>query len=206
VSGEIEVSWSVDDFDGEMKRQINFKPGESGFQRFGADPEHPGAWEYQRVKVEEPEFTYGNPDQSHPERAEFDYKDIFTEGDDVVKGLEDLTKTKQMIAKDGSIINVADEGKGIDEAFQKKIFKDIEGEGQIIPDAEGHMSSEGWHGEKGNEIIGGEIPEKLYKKARGGTVETGDIARRQSLVPPLSGPDPQGIMGLPYTPKQVRVS
>ena len=39
----------------------------------------------------------------------------------------------------------------------------------------------------------------------GGEVETGAIARRQSLVPPLSGPDPQGIMGLYSSPKQVRI-
>ena len=206
ISGEIEISWKVDDFDGEMTRQINFKPGESGFQKFGVDPEYPGAWEYHRVKVEEPEFTYGNPDQSNPAREEFLYKDIFEEGDEVVKGLEDLTKTKQMVAKDGSIINVADEGKNVDEVFQKKIFKDIEGEAAIIPDPEGHMTPDGWSGDKGNPIIGGDIPtDILKKKARGGTVETGDIARRQSLVPPLSGPDPQGIMGLYSTPKQVRV-
>ena len=138
--------------------------------------------------------------------TEFDFQDIFTEGDEVVKGLEDLTKTKQMVAKDGSIINVADEGKNVDEVFQKKIFKDIEGEAAIIPDPEGHMTPDGWSGDKGNPIIGGDIPtDILKKKARGGTVETGDIARRQSLVPPLSGPDPQGIMGLYSTPKQVRV-
>jgi hypothetical protein len=39
----------------------------------------------------------------------------------------------------------------------------------------------------------------------GGEVETGAIARRQSLVPPLAGPNPQGIMGLPSDIKQVRV-
>ena len=41
--------------------------------------------------------------------------------------------------------------------------------------------------------------------SQGGEVETGAIARRQSEVPPLSGPDPQGIMGLYSSPKQVRV-
>ena len=42
---------------------------------------------------------------------------------------------------------------------------------------------------------------------QGGEVETGAIARRQSEVPPLSGPDPQaqGIAGLFSQPKQVRV-
>ena len=199
----------MDDFDGEMTRQINFKPGQSGFQKFGADPEYPGAWEYQRVKVEEPEFTYGNPDQSTPERADFEFKDIFEEGDEVVKGLEDLTGNKKMVAKDGSIIETVDE-KGVDEAFQKKILKDIEGEEGLIPDPEGHMTPEGWQGEKGSEIVGGDVPEWVpkdtwQKKAGGGTVETGDIARRQSLVPPLAGPDPQGIMGLYSAPKQVRV-
>ena len=209
VSGEIEISWSVDDFDGEMTRQINFKPGQSGFQKMGVDPEYPGAWEYQRVKVEEPEFTYGNPDQSTPERADFEFKDIFEEGDEVVKGLEDLTGNKKMVAKDGSIIETVDE-KNVDEVFQKKIFKDIEGEEGLIPDPEGHMTPEGWQGEKGSEIVGGDVPEWVpkdtwQKKARGGTVETGDIARRQSQVPPLAGPDPQGIMGLYSAPKQVRV-
>jgi hypothetical protein len=205
LSGEIEISWNVDDFDGTMKRQINFKPGESGFQKFGSDPEYPGAWEYHRVKVEEPEFTYGNPDQSAPARDEFLPQDIFTEGDDVVKGLENLTKEKNVVTKEGSVIDVSAEGKGVDEAFEKKLFKDIQGEAQILDDPVGHMTPEGWQGEKGNPIIGGEIPKHLQKKAGGGTVETGDVARRQSLVPPLSGPVPQGIMGLPYAPKQVRV-
>ena len=209
ISGEIEITWSVDDFDGEMTRQINFRPGETGFQKFGVDPEHPGAWEYQRVKVQEPEFTYGNPDQSTPERDAFEFKDIFEEGDEVVKGLEDLSGNKKMVAKDGSIIDTVDE-KGVDEAFQKKIFKDAEGEEALLPDPEGHMTPEGWSGEKSGEVVGGDVPEWVpkdtwQKKAGGGTVETGDIARRQSLVPPLAGPNPQGIMGLPSEVKQVRV-
>jgi len=318
VSGEIEMNWSVDDFDGEMKRQINFKPGESGFQKFGVDDPQgaaQGVTEYQRVKVSDAEFTYGNPDQSVPERDAFEFKDIFEEGDEVVKGLEDLTGNKKMVAKDGSIIDTVDE-KGVDEAFQKKIFKDIEGEGAIIPEPEGSfgVSQQGdvYGEEQFKEIIGGEIPKHLQKKAGGGRigyadrglvgtttgmvteygrevyetpegeqvseisktfpvggmwvnapsihngreytedelremvingviepssvhetreeaemeaelrsdtmkqerkglqrgggeVETGAIARRQSLVPPLSGPDPQGIMGLYSSPKQVRI-
>ena len=124
-----------------------------------------------------------------------------------MKGLENLTGNKQMVTKDGTIIDTVDK-KGVDEAFQTKIYKDIEGEAAIIPEPEGqYVGPEGdWSGEKGNPIIGGDIPEHiLKKKARGGTVETGDIARRQSLVPPLAGPDPQGIMGLYSAPKQVRV-
>ena len=163
VNGEIEITWSVDDFDGEMTRQINFKPGESGFQRFGSDPEYPNAWEYERVKVEEPEFTYGNPDQSNPARDEFLYKDIFEEGDEVVKGLENLTQEKNVVTKDGSVIDVSAEGKGVDEAFQKKIFKDIEGEAGLIPDPEGHMTPDGWQGEGSSEIVGGDIPEWVPK-------------------------------------------
>ena len=85
----------------------------------------------------------------------------------------------------------------------------MEGEGQIVPEPEGPsgVTPEGdvYGEEQFNEIIGGEIPKHLQKKAKGGTVETGDIARRQSLVPPLSGPNPQGIMGLPSDVKQVRV-
>jgi len=318
VSGEIEISWTVDDFDGDMKRQINFKPGESGFQKFGVDdPEGAaqGVTEYQRVKVSDPEFTYGNPDQSTPMREDFEFKDIFEEGDEVVAALENLTGNKKMVANDGSIIDTVDE-KGVDEAFQKKIFKDIEGEGQIVPEPEGPsgVTPEGdvYGEEQFNEIIGGEIPKHLQKKAgggrigyadrglvgtptdevtqydrrvyttptgeevseksvtipmggmwinipsihdgraytedeltemilrgeieptsvhedreeaiivatqrsdmmkrhkkgfnTGGEVETGAIARRQSLVPPLAGPTPQGIMGLYSAPKQVRVS
>jgi hypothetical protein len=209
VSGEIEISWNVDDFDGNMKRIINFRPGQSGFQKFGVDVENPGAWQYQRVKVEDPEFTYGNPDQSVPERDEFLSKDIFEEGDEVVKALENLTGNKKMVAKDGSIIDTVDE-KDVDKVFQKRMYKDIEGEESLLPDPEGHITPDGWSGEKNNPIIEGDVPEwvpkdEWPKKASGGTVETGDIARRQSLVPPLSGPDPQGIMGLYSAPKQVRV-
>ena len=213
LSGEIEISWSVGDFDGEMKRQINFKPGQAGYQKFGvddADAAAHGVTEFQRVKVEEPQFTYGNPDQSHPGRKEFEFKDIFTEGDDVVKGLEDLTKTKQMVAKDGSVIDVSAEGKGVDKEFQKKIYKDIEGEEAIIPEPEsaGVTSKGDVYGEEEYlEIIGGDVPKHLKKKASGGVVETGNIAREPGLVPPLSGPTPQGegIVGLFSNPKQVNV-
>jgi hypothetical protein len=200
VSGEIEISWDVDDFDGSMKRQINFRPGESGFQKFGVDPEHPGAWEYQRVKINDPEFTYGNPDQSVPDRADFDFQDIVQDGDNVVGALENLTKTvDEKTLKEG------------DTAFQNKLYKDTEGEAGLLPDPEGHMTPEGWQGEGTQEIIGGEVPNWVpkdttwHKKAKGGTVETGAIARRQSQVPPLAGPNPQGIMGLPSDVKQVRV-
>ena len=211
LSGEIEISWSVDDFDGDMTRQINFKPGEAGYQKFGVDDAEAaaqGMTEFQRVKVAEPEFTYGNPDRSHPERADFDYQDIFTEGDDVVKGLENLTTTKQMVAKDGSVIDVSVEGKGVDEAFQKKIYKDLDE--PVIPepkhsgvDHQGNVYGE----EEYLEIIAGEVPTHLKKKASGGVVETGNIAREPGLVPPLSGPTPQGegIVGLFSNPKQVNV-
>ena len=78
-------------------RQINFKPGEAGYQKFGVDDAEAaakGITEFQRVKVEEPEFSYSQPDQSQPYRDDFDYLDIFTEGDEVVGGLEKLTKGK----------------------------------------------------------------------------------------------------------------
>ena len=305
VSGDIEISWDVDDFDGTMKRQINFRPGESGFQKFGVDPEHPGAWQYERVKISDPEFTYGNPDQSLPERDDFDFQDIIKDGDSVVGALENLTKTvDEKTLKEG------------DTAFQKKLYKDMEGEAGLLPDPEGHMTPDGWQGESTGEVIGGDVPDwvpkdtwqkkaeggrigyadrglvgtptdevtqydrrvymtptgeevseksvtipmggmwinipsihngreygedqltemilrgeiepttvhenreeaemaaiersnmmKRHKKGfnTGGEVETGAIARRQSLVPPLAGPNPQGIMGLPSDVKQVRV-
>jgi hypothetical protein len=213
LNGEINMSWHVDDFDGDMIREINFKPGKAGYQKFGvedADAAARGVTEYQRVKVEEPEFTYGNPDQSQPYRDEFEFKDIFTEGDDTVKALEDLTGTKNMVAKDGSVIKVPDEP-GVDEAFQKKIFKDIEGEEAIIPEPEGvGISKEGevYGEEQFNEIIEGVIPDHLKKKAEGGIIETGNIARRPGAVPPLSGPTPQGsgIVGLFSSPKRVNIA
>ncbi len=199
VSGAIEISWDVEDFGDTMKRQINFAPGETGFQKFGVDPEHPGAWQYERVKISDPDFTYGNPDTTLPERDDFEFLDIVADGDNVVGALENLTKTvDEKILKEG------------DEAFQKKMFKDIEGEGALQPDPEGHMTPEGWSGEGTQEVVGGDVPDWVpkdtwQKKAGGGTVETGAIARRQSLVPPLAGPNPQGIMGLPSEVKQVKV-
>ena len=159
-----------------------------------------------------------------------------------------------MVTKDGTVIDVSAEGKGIDKEFQKKIYKDIEGEEAIIPEPEGvGISKEGEvYGEEGyNEIIEGIIPDHFKKKASGGrvgfkhggswadwmsnhsddmtfeeylqmdidkpihpinkntggVVETGNIAREPGLVPPLSGPTPQGegIVGLFSNPKQVNV-
>ena len=179
-------------------REINFKPGQAGYQKFGVDePEAAarGITEYQRVKVEEPEFSYTQPDQSQPYRDDIEYLDIFTEGDEFVQGLENMTGTKNMVMKDGSVVDVSAYSKGdkeIDEAFQKKIFKDIEGEEQIIPEPEhsgidhqGNVYGE----EEYLEIIEGNIPDHLKKKAEGGIIETGNIARRPGAVPPLSGPD-----------------
>ena len=212
LNGEIEIAWRVSDFDGDMVRQINFKPGQAGYQKFGIDdPKAAGIREYKRVKVEEPEFTYGNPSQSDPSRKDFEFLDIFEEGDEVVKGLEDMTGGKNMVTKDGTVIDVSAEGKLVDKEFQKKIFKDIEGEGQIIPEPEGvGVSQKGdIHGEEQfKEIIEGEIPEHLKKKAEGGIIETGNIARRPGAVPPLSGPTPQGsgIVGLFSSPKRVNVT
>ena len=61
---------------------------------------------------------------------------FLTEGDEIVEGLSKMTHSKQMVTKDGTVIDVSPEGKGVDEAFQKKIYKDVEGEGQIIPEPE----------------------------------------------------------------------
>ena len=214
LSGEINMHWTgTDNFGDDAIRSIDFKPGKSGFQKFGVDdPEAAahGITEYRRVKVEEPEFTYTQPDQSNPYRDDIEYLDIFEEGDEIVKGLEDMTGGKNMVAKDGTVIDVSAEGKGVDEAFQKKIYKDVEGEGQIIPEPEGvGISKEGdVYGEEGySEIIEGVIPDHLKKKAEGGIIETGNIARRPGAVPPLSGPTPQGtgIVGLFSNPKRVNV-
>ena len=215
LSGEINMHWTgTDNFGEDAIREINFKPGQAGYQKFGVDDVDAaakGITEYRRVKVEEPEFSYTQPDQSQPYRDDVEYMDIFTEGDETIKGLEDMTGGKNMVAKDGSVIDVSPEGKGVDEAFQKKIFKDIEGEEAIIPEPEGVGVSQSGdvYGEEGyNEIIEGIIPDHLKKKAEGGIIETGNIARRPGAVPPLSGPTPQGrgILGLFSSPKRVNIT
>jgi hypothetical protein len=215
LTGEISMHWTgTDNFGDDAVRQINFRPGQSGYQKFGVDPEHPQAWEYQRVKVEDPEFTYTQPDQSNPNRDDIEYLDIFEEGDEVVSGLEKMTGGKNMVTKEGQVIDVTDYSKGdkeVDEAFQKKIYKDIEGEGALLPDPEGNIGPEGdWLGDSPQDIIEGDIPDwvpkdEWPKKAEGGIIETGQIARRPGAVPPLSGPDPEGIMTLYSNPKQVKV-
>ena len=211
LTGEINLHWTgTDNFGDDAIRQINFKPGEAGYQKFGTDPDHPTAWEYQRVKVEEPEFSYSQPDESQPYREDLEYLDIFNDGDEIVEGLEKMTGGKKMVTKDGTVIDVSAEGKGVDEAFQKKIYKDIEGEEALLPDPEGHMTPEGWSGEGTPEFIEGDVPDwvpkdEWPKKAAGGIIETGEIARRPGAVPPLSGPSPDGIMSLYSNPKQVNV-
>jgi hypothetical protein len=200
LTGEISMHWTgTDNFGDDAVRQINFKPGSSGYQKFGVDPEHPQAWEYQRVKVEDPEFTYTQPDQSQPYRDDVEYLDIFEEGDEVVSGLEKMTG------------GVTKEGTVVDDAFQEKIYKDLPEDEALLPDPEGDIGPEGdWLGDSPNEMIGGDVPDwvpkdEWPKKAEGGIIETGNIARRPGAVPPLSGPDPEGIMTLYSNPKQVKV-
>jgi hypothetical protein len=218
LTGEISMHWTgTDNFGEDAIRQINFKPGQAGYQKFGVDDAEAaarGVKEYQRVKVEEPEFSYTQPDQSQPMRDDIEYLDIFKEGDEMVGGLEKLTGTKNVVTKDGTVMDISDYSKAdkvVDEAFQKKIYKDIEGEGQIIPEPEGTgVSQKGdvYGEEQFEEIIGGEIPDHLKKKAEGGIIETGNIARRPGAVPPLSGPTPQGggIVDLFSSPKRVNIT
>jgi len=206
LSGEINIHWTgTDNFGDDAIREINFKPGSAGYQKFGVDPEYPQAWEYQRVKVDEPEFSYTQPDQSNPYRDDIEYLDIFEEGDEIVKSLEDFAGPSLKEKESG--LDMVEEG------FKKKIYKDIEGEDALIPDPEGHMTPEGWQGEGTPEFIEGDIPDwvptdKWPKKAEGGIIETGNIARRPGAVPPLSGPTPQGsgIVGLFSSPKRVNVT
>jgi len=180
LSGEISMHWTgTDNFGDDVVRQISFKPGQAGYQKFGVDdPEAAarGITEYRRVKVEEPEFTYSQPDQSQPYRDDIEYLDIFEEGDEIVAGLEKMTGSKNIVTKEGQVMDVSDYSKGdkeVYEAFQKKIFKDIEGEGQIVPEPEGvGVSKEGdiYGEEQFKELIEGDIPEHLKKKAGGGRV------------------------------------
>jgi hypothetical protein len=200
LTGEISMQWTgTDNFGDEAVRQINFRPGSAGYQKFGVDPEHPQAWEYQRVKVDEPEFSYSQPDQSQPYRDDIEYLDISTEGDEVVAGLEKMTGE---VTKEGTVV---------DDAFKKKIYRDVDQEEALLPDPEGQLGPEGdWLGDPPNEMIEGDIPDwvpkdEWTKKASGGIIETGKIARRPGAVPPLSGPSPDGIMSLYSNPKQVNV-
>jgi hypothetical protein len=203
LNGEISIHWTgTDNFGDDAVRSIEFKPGQAGFQKFGVDDAEAAAHgikEYRRVKVEEPEFNYTQPDQSNPYRDDVEYLDILTEGDDVVAALEKLAG-KKVITK---------ETEAAEKEIQKNLYKDMQGEEAIIPEPEGHITLEGeWVGDKGSEIIEGAIPEHLLKKkAEGGIIETGNIARRPGAVPPLSGPTPQGsgIVGLFSNPKQVNV-
>tara|TARA_B100001123_G_scaffold229973_1_gene258632 strand:- start:139 stop:912 length:774 start_codon:yes stop_codon:yes gene_type:complete len=215
LTGEISMHWTgTDNFGDDAIRQINFKPGSAGYQKFGVDPEHPQAWEYQRVKVEDPEFTYTQPDQSQPYRDDIEYLDIFQEGDEVVSGLEKMTGHKNVVTKDDTVMDLTDYSKAdkeVDEAFEKKIYRDLPEDEALLPDPEGSIGPEGdWLGDSPNEMIGGDVPDWLPKdewpkKAEGGIIETGNIARRPGAVPPLSGPDPEGIMTLYSNPKQVKV-
>ena len=106
---------------------------------------------------------------------------------------------------------ITKETEAAEKEIQKNLYKDIQGEEAIIPEPEGvGISDKGdVYGEEGySEIIEGAIPEHLLKKkAEGGIIETGNIARRPGAVPPLSGPTPQGsgIVGLFSNPKQVNV-
>ena len=205
LTGEISMRWTgTDNFGDDAVRSIEFKPGQAGYQKFGVDDPDAaaqGMTEFQRVKVEEPEFNYMEPNQADPERADVEFLDIFTEGDEVVEGLANFAGVKPAVTK---------ETQALEKEAQKKLYKDIQGEEAVIPEPEhsgidhlGNVYGE----EEYLEIIAGDIPDHLKKKASGGIIETGNIARRPGAVPPLSGPNPQGsgIVGLFSNPKQVNV-
>ncbi len=180
LTGEISMQWTgTDNFGDEAVRQINFRPGSAGYQKFGVDPEHPQAWEYQRVKVDEPEFSYSQPDQSQPYRDDIEYLDISTEGDEVVAGLEKMTGE---VTKEGTVV---------DDAFKKKIYRDVDQEEALLPDPEGQLGPEGdWLGDPPNEMIEGDIPDwvpkdEWTKKAGGGRVgfdEAGIVGAKTGMV------------------------
>jgi len=168
LTGEVTMHWTgTDNFGDDAVRSIEFKPGQSGFQKFGVDdPEAAaqGITEYRRVKVEEPEFNYMEPNQADPERADVEFLDIFTEGDEVVEGLANFAGVKPAVTK---------ETQALEKEAQKKLFKDIEGEEAIIPEPEGvGISDKGdiYGEEQFKEIIEGEVPDHLKKKAEGGRV------------------------------------
>ena len=299
LSGEIMIDWPMDEGGG-LKRSITYRPGETGFQKYGADPEHPFASDNLEVEIEKPTFEYVEPDMrsmgpedTSPDSAEI--LDIFTDGDDVVQAMENLAgksakeleagveiqstkdfkthnqtehqfpdatwdesenitpladyqykQTKDPTKKaGGGRIGYADQGlvgTPTDEVTQydRRVYTTPTGEevseksvtipmgGMWINIPSIHDGREYSEDQLTEMILKGEIEPtsvhedreeaiivatqrsdmmKRHKKGfnTGGEVETGAIARRQSLVPPLAGPNPQGIMGLPSDVKQVRV-
>ena len=98
LSGEISMQWTgTDNFGDDAVRSIEFKPVQAGYQKFGVDDPDAaaqGMTEFQRVKVEEPEFNYMEPNQADPERADVEFLDIFEEGDEIVEGLSKMTQEK----------------------------------------------------------------------------------------------------------------
>jgi len=302
LSGEIAIHWSPDGTNNTLtNRHIYYKPGETGFQKYGADPEHPFATENLEVEVEKPTFEYLEPDLNSmgPEDTAPDSAttlDIFTEGDDVVQAMENLAgksakeleagveiqsnkdfkthnqtehqfpdatwdesenitpladyqykQTKDPTKKaGGGRVGYADRGlvgTPTDEVTQydRRVYTTPTGEevseksvtipmggmwinipsihdGRAYTEDEltemilrGEIEPTSVHEDREEAIIVATQRSDMMKRHKkgfntGGEVETGAIARRQSLVPPLAGPTPQGIMGLYSAPKQVRVS
>ena len=124
----------------------------------------------------------------------------------------DIIESTAQVSKEGNY-EVKETLKETDtiKKFKQKLYKDLPEDDALVPDPEGQLGPEGdWLGDPPNEMIEGDVPDwvpkdEWPKKATGGIIETGQIARRPGAVPPLSGPSPDGIMSLYSNPKQVNV-
>ena len=125
--------------------------------------------------------------------------------DKIDKALPNVVKEKALIETPEEV--QIEESKKIQEVNDQgvEVTENEDGSAEIEFDP-GKVAAGGGE-EQFKEIIEGEVPEHLKKKAEGGIIETGEIARRPGAVPPLSGPTPQGegIVGLFSNPKQVNV-
>ena len=160
-TGEITIDWRGTD---DTPRGISFSPGETGFQRYGSDPEFPTATENVKVEVERPEFNYTEPDYGSmgPEDTSPDsasYLDIFEEEDEVVEYL------RKWATKD-----LGSEGSNpLREALKKhqKNFKTHNENMEQFPDSTGHVNDAGdfVEGEENIDIFN---PDKYTPKKSGG--------------------------------------
>ena len=160
-TGEITIDWRGTD---DVPRGMSFKPGETGWQKYGSDPEFPQATENVKVEVERPEFDYTEPDFSSqgPEDTSPDSAsslDIFAEEDEVVEYL------RKWATKD-----LGSEGSNpLREALKKhqKNFKTHNENMEQFPDATGHVNDAGdlVEGEENIDIF---MPDKYTPKKSGG--------------------------------------
>jgi hypothetical protein len=185
-NGTMSVTWTgTDNYGDDIKRTIDYTPGETGTQNYAAD-EYGRGVSKEEVVIQDPEFNYTEPDytsmgpeDTSPDSASF--LDIHDEADAVVEAMEEFVK-------------------GTDDTFKKKAADDFKLYNQTdehFGDATGHQNADGdWVSGEDNLSFPSYDKEvkDVYKpgwnrkkKAMGGVA---------SGPPPLSGPVPQGLPSL----------